>query len=382
MTPVKLRTQPTRLSPEQRSIADVAYALGAVYTDRRFDDHGASLEQWGDLQECGFTGLSLPEEFGGAGGIYELCIASERLAAGGFPAAKLVIATAIAGSILDRNGTVEQREQWLPGIAAGTTRFCFAFTEPGAGSNARKLQTTARRDGDGWRIRGEKTFISALESSDAMLLVTKSAESGKLVLFAFPLPYDGVTTIQVDIALPEFESQWSVFFDDVYLEDSAVIGGPEGGGKALFDGLNPERLVVAAQAIGVGRWCLDRAVAYANQRVVFDVPIGAHQAIQHPLAESLVALEGAWALVARAAELYDEGEQAGTESNIAKVAACDAGLRAADTSLQVFGGSGYTGDTGMLQRFTYMRLLRSIPVSRELALNHIATSGLGLPRSY
>jgi alkylation response protein AidB-like acyl-CoA dehydrogenase len=215
-----------------------------------------------------------------------------------------------------------------------------------------------------------------------MLLVAKEPESGALTLFAFELPQAGLETVRVGVEVPVFEHQWSVFFDDMELDDDAVIGGPLGAAKALFDGLNPERLIVAATSVGVGRWCLQQATEYASHRVVFGVPIGTHQAIQHPLAEAFISLEGAWALVDRATRLYDSGTEVGVDSNVAKVAACDAGLRAADCSLQAFGGSGYTDQTGMLQRFTYMRLLRSIPVSRELALNHVATAGLGLPRSY
>jgi alkylation response protein AidB-like acyl-CoA dehydrogenase len=369
------------LTEEQQAIAELAFELGQKYADRDFDDHDASLSQWEDLASTGLTGLSIPEEFGGAGGMLELIVAAERLAAGGYPAAKLVIATAIAGSILSRCASREQQQRWLPGIAAGTTRFCFALTEPGAGSNSRRLETRSERSSGGWRIRGEKTFISALESSDAMLLVSKDAGTGGLSLFAFPLPHEGIEWTRVRVVAPAFEHQWSVFFD-CELPDETIIGAPGDGAAALFAGLNPERLIVAAQGVGIGRWCLERARRYAAERVVFDVPIGAHQAIQHPLAEALIAVEGAWLLLERACRLYDTGDPAGLESNMAKVAACDAGLLAADRALQAFGGSGFTDDTKMLQRFTYMRLLRTIPVARELALNHIATAGLGLPRSY
>jgi len=367
---------------EQREIAEVAFAIGAKYAQRRFDDHDASLAQWEDLCAAGLTGLSLPEEHGGAGGTLELCTASERLAAGGFPAAKLVIATAMAGSMIARHGTAAQRARWLPGIAAGTTRFCFAFTEPEAGSNANRLRTAIVRGPGGARLGGQKTFISALESSEAMIVVAADPERGGLTLVMLPLPREGLTTHPVRMSAPSFEAQWHVFLDDVAVPDDGILGEPGGGGRVLFDGLNPERLVVASQAVGVGRWALARAAEYAGQRVVFDVPIGAHQAVQHPLAEALIALEGAWLLVQRGARLYDAGQPAGLESNMAKVAACDAGLAAADRALQCFGGSGYTEDTMMLQRFTYMRLLRTVPVARELALNHVATAGLGLPRSY
>jgi alkylation response protein AidB-like acyl-CoA dehydrogenase len=369
-----------RLTEEQRAIAEVALAIGATYATRRFDDHDASAAQWDELAASGLTGLSLPEEHGGGGGMLELCIACERLAAGGYPAAKLVISTAMAGTMIARHGTPEQRARWLPGIAAGTNRFCFAFTEPAAGSNANNLRTTAAPTSAGWAVTGEKTYISALESSETMIVVARDAGSGGLSLLVLPTPCEGVTASRVSVDAPAFEHQWHVFFDGA--ETADVLGEPGKGGRVLFDGLNPERLVVASQAVGVGRFCLERAAAYARERVVFDVPIGAHQAVQHPLAESLVALEGAWALTEAAARLFDGGTQAGLESNMAKIAACDAGLAAADRSLQVFGGSGYTDETMMFQRFAYMRLLRSIPVARELALNHVATSGLDLPRSY
>jgi len=373
---------PTALTAEQREIGELAFAIGAKYADRRFDDQAASLAQWDDLRRSGLTALSLPEEHGGGGGMLELCLASERLAAGGFPAAKLVIATAMAGTIIARHGTPEQQRRWLPGLAEGSTRFCFAFTEAGAGSNANRLRTIADRAPGGWRVSGEKTYISALESSEAMLVVAKDRESDGLSLFALPLPHEGVSHQVVRMSTDFFEHQWTVFYDDVSLGDDALIGEAGGGAHALFDGLNPERLVVGSQAVGVGRWALERAARYAGQRVVFDVPIGAHQAVQHPLAEALIALEGAWLLVGRGARLHDAGHPAGLECNMAKIAACDAGLLAADRALQAFGGSGYTEDTMMLQRFTYMRLLSTVPVARELALNHVATAGLGLPRSY
>ena len=367
------------LATEQRAIAELAFELGARYADRRFDDHDASLGQWDALAESGLTALSLPEEHGGAGGLLEICVASERLAAGGYHEEKLVISTAMAGTMIARHGTEEQRDRWLPGIAAGTTRFCFAFTEPGAGSNANNLRTTATPVDGGVRVDGAKTYISALESSDAMVVVARAPQGG-LTLVVLPVPAEGVTSTRVQVEAPSFEYQWNV--DGAVAPPDDVLGEAGAGGRVLFDGLNPERLVVASQAVGLGRWALARASSYASERVVFDVPIGAHQAVQHPLAEAYVALEGAWALTIAAAERHDAGEQAGLEANVAKVAACDAGLRAADAALQAFGGSGFTDETGILQRFVYLRLLRTVPVARELALNHIATSGLGLPRSY
>ena len=367
---------------ELREIAELAFALGAKYEDRPFSDIEAGAEQWRELCEVGLSAVSLPSEYGGVGGMTELCLVAERLAAGGFPAGKLTISTAIAGCVIARHGNAEQRARWLPGIADGSKRFCFAITEPGAGSNAARMTTLARRTAEGWSLSGQKTYISAVDHSDVMLVVARDRESGGFSLFALPLPCEALELQKVGVMVGTAENQWSVFFDDVALPADALFGEPGRGARALFDGLNPERLIVAAQAVGIGRWCLAKATAYARERVVFDVPIGAHQAVQHPLAESLIELEAGWALVERGARLYDAGEEAGVASNIAKVKACDAALKAADSSLQAFGGSGFTDETLMYDRFGYVRLLRSVPVARELALNHIATAGLGLPRSY
>jgi alkylation response protein AidB-like acyl-CoA dehydrogenase len=367
---------------EREQVAELAFALGARYQDRRFADLDAAKAQWADLCASGLTAVSLPAEYGGAGGMGDLCVVVERLAAGGFPAGRLTISTAIAGSVIGRHGTPEQRERWLPGIADGSLRFCFAITEPGAGSNAARMSTRARRTDAGWALSGQKTYISAADDSDVMLVVARDAESGGFSLLALPLPCERLQLQRVGVMVGVSEHQWSVFFDDAEVPADGLIGAPGGGGRALFDGLNPERLIVAAQAVGIGRWCLARACAYARERVVFDVPIGAHQAVQHPLAEALVDLEAAWALTERGAAAYDAATDAGVACNVAQVKACDAGLKAADGALQAFGGSGFTDETLMFERFGYLRLLRSVPVARELALNHIATAGLRLPRSY
>lgn len=368
---------------ERKQIAELAFALGARYEERAFSDLDAARAQWADICQAGLAAVSMPAAHGGAGNMEDLCLVAERLAAGGFPAGRLTISTAIAGAVIGRHGTPEQRERWLPGIADGSIRFCFAITEPGAGSNAAKMTTRARRaDDGGWTISGQKTYISAVDDSDVMLVVVRDGESGGFSLLALDLPCAQLELQRVGVTVSVMDLQWSVFFDDVRVPADALIGRAGGGARALFDGLNPERLIVAAQAVGIGRWCLARAVRYANERVVFDVPIGQHQAVQHPLAEALIELEAAWALVERGARAYDAGEEAGLASNIAKVKACDAGLRAADAALQAFGGSGFTDETLMFDRFGYLRLLRSVPVARELALNHIAVAGLRLPRSY
>lgn len=372
----------TLTQEEREALAELAFTLGAKYANRRLNDLDAARDHWAEVCAAGLSACSLPAQYGGAGGMSELLLVAERLAAGGYPAGKLTLSTAVAGAIIARHGTGEQKGLWLPAIGGGSLRFCFALTEPGAGSNSARMKTMVSRTSQGWLINGQKTYISAADDSDVMLVVAKDAESGGFSLLALPLPCDRLQLQQVRVLAPVPERQWSVFFDDVELPADALIGQPGEGARALFDGLNPERLIVAAQAVGIGRWCLARASEYARERVVFDVPIGQHQAVQHPLAEALIDLEAAWALVERGARAYDEGGHAGLACNMAKVKACDAGLRAADSALQAFGGSGFTDETLMYDRFGYLRLLRSIPVARELALNQIAVAGLGLPRSY
>ncbi|MFI0369020.1 acyl-CoA dehydrogenase family protein [Actinomadura sp. 1N219] len=371
------------LTEEQEALASLAFELGRRFEDRRFDDLEATADQWRLVRQAGITGLGIAADYGGAGDLFDLCLAIERIAAGGLPCGRLAISQGVAAGILSSHASEELRSTWLPKIADGSARFCFAMTEAGAGSNLNRMTTTARRVEGGWRITGEKTYISAIDDSEALIVAAKDADSGGITLFLLPLPHPALSLAPVKLEMATFERQWTVHLDDVEVGDESVVGTAGAGARALFDGLNPERLAVAAQAIGMGRWSLARAVAHAQSRVVFDVPIGQHQAVQHPLAEAWVRLEGAWLMTQRAASVAAAGAAgAGVLCNAAKVAACDAGLAAADAALQAFGGSGFTAESMVYQRFAHLRLNQTVPVARELALNHIATAALGLPRSY
>ncbi|NKQ58045.1 acyl-CoA dehydrogenase family protein [Amycolatopsis sp. K13G38] len=359
------------------TIAELVLGIGRKYEGLPLDDLTAAESLREDLAAADIAGLSLPEEYGGSGTLAELCQAIEAVGLTGMTAPGLLLSTGVVGRILAEHGTAVQKAALLPGIATGEVRFCFALTEAESGSNPMRMRTTAVREGDDWIIRGEKTYISAVDHATHMLLVTRAADA--LTLFVVELPAERVTKTPVTVYVPVAERQWTLHFDDLRLPATAVIGEPGQGGKALFTGLNAERLAVAAQSIGLGRWCLAKAVEHARSREVFGVPIGAHQAVQHPLADAHIALESAAAVLWRAA---GERDDRGTACTIAKIAACDAGLQAADAALQTFGGSGYTDETQVYQRFAFLRLAKSIPVTRELALNHVATAALGLPRSY
>jgi alkylation response protein AidB-like acyl-CoA dehydrogenase len=202
-------------------------------------------------------------------------------------------------------------------------------------------------------------------------------------LFAIEDPASKIPAQRVRLnGMNMYEKQFTLFIDDLEVDEDAVVGQPGKGMRALFDGLNPERLMVAAQCCGLGRWGVGKAVDYANQRKVFDDVIGKYQGVQHPLADAFAKIEAAWALTIAACKQYDQGGQAGEESNLAKFVAADAGMQAIEACLQTHGGSGFTEETMILDRYMIIRLQKTAPVSREMALNHIAHKLLGLPRSY
>jgi alkylation response protein AidB-like acyl-CoA dehydrogenase len=299
----------------------------------------------------------------------------------------MVVSPAINGTIIARFGTDEQKQRWLPGIASGQTIMAFGITEPDAGSNSHNLKTTARRTETGWTISGSKYYISAVDQADAILLVTRDAENstpekGALSLFVVPTDTPGLSFQRIDTSIVSPDKQFTVFLDDVEIGEDALIGVAGNGLRQVFDGLNPERILVGALCGGIGRYAIIKAADYAKQRRVWDTPIGAHQGIAHPLAEAHIAVELSRMATARSAELFDAGEPAGEAANVAKFAASEAALKALDQSIQTHGGNGLSHEYGLSELWFVTRLMRTAPVSREMVLNFIAQSSLGLPRSY
>jgi alkylation response protein AidB-like acyl-CoA dehydrogenase len=372
----------------RESVAGIAGRYGHAYFAERSAAGEPAIELWDDLAGAGFVGAALPEKHGGGGlGIAALCTVEEELAAAGCPLPMLVISPAIVGSILARHADPEQCERWLRPVAEGTARMAFALTEADAGSNSHNVATTARADGAGYRIRGSKTFISGVEDAAALLVVARTGSDshtgrGELSLFIVDTDAEGLERQQVPTAVQAPERQWQLFFDDVDVGADRRVG-PEGAGlRALFDGLNPERLVGAAMCTGIARYALDKAAAYVRERVVWGAPIGTHQGIAHPLAEAKIELEAARLLLQRGALLYDAGLDAGEASNMAKFTASEVSLRALDRSMQAHGGNGLALEYGLADLWFVARLLRTAPISREMVLNHIAEHSLGLPKSY
>ncbi|MFB7182460.1 acyl-CoA dehydrogenase family protein [Streptomyces sp. NPDC056257] len=374
----------------RRAVAALGQRYGREYLARVAREGGHPDELWADAAKLGYLGVNLPEEYGGGGGgIAELSIVLEELGAAGCPLLMMVVSPAICGTVIARFGTEAQKQAWLPGLADGSRTMAFGITEPDAGSNSHRITTTARRDDGGdWILTGRKVFISGVDIADATLIVgrTEDARSGRLkpCLFIVPRDTPGFTRSVIDMELQAAEKQFELVLDEVRLPADALVGDEDAGLLQLFAGLNPERIMTAAFAIGMGRHALAKAVDYAKTRQVWKEPIGAHQAVAHPLAAAHIELELARLMMQKAARLYDAGDDmgAGEAANMAKYAAGEACVRAVDQAVHTLGGNGLTREYGLASLITASRVARIAPVSREMILNFISHQTLGLPKSY
>ncbi|MDV7245084.1 MULTISPECIES: acyl-CoA dehydrogenase family protein [Rhodococcus] len=356
-------------------------------------------ELWNEAGKLGFLGVNLPEEYGGGGaGIYELALVQEELAAHGAGLLLVVVSPAICGTIIGKYGTEEQKQKWLPGLADGSKIMAFGITEADAGSNSHQITTTARRDrssgargddqAEDWVLSGNKIYISGVDQADAVLIVarTEDSKTGKLKPALFIVPTDAEnfvkTPMEMDIVEPDH--QFMLFLDNVRLRADALVGEADAALMQLFAGLNPERILGAAMAVGMGRYALDAAVKFAKERTVWKTPIGAHQGISHPLAQIKIELELAKLMMQKAAVLYDSGDDFGAAeaANMAKYAAAEASIKALDQAIQTHGGAGLTKEYGLAAMLGAARIARVAPVSREMVLNFVSQHSLGLPKSY
>jgi alkylation response protein AidB-like acyl-CoA dehydrogenase len=364
----------------RESVAGIAASFGPKYIRERHDAGLPPSELWDALAEKGYLGVNIPEEYGGGGrGMTELAAVGEELAAAGCSLLLLVVSPAIAGSILARHDSEEQKDRWLRGIGAGTTKIAFAVTEPDAGTNTHNITTRATPDGNGgYRIRGQKVFISGVEDAEALMVVTRMDDG--VGVFIVDVDAPGLSRTEIPTAPKGADKQWQLFFEDVEVGSERRVANGLG---ALFDGLNPERIMAAALAVGAGRLALSRAAQYARERKVWSVPIGAHQGLSHPLAQCKIELELAALMLRKAAALYDAGfKGAGEASNMAKYAAAEAAIHCVDQAIQTHGGNGLAEEYGLSDMWWGVRTMRIAPVSREMILNYVAEHSLGLPRSY
>jgi alkylation response protein AidB-like acyl-CoA dehydrogenase len=378
----------------RREVAKLASGYGREYFVKQARSGAKTTELWQDIGKHGYLGVAVAEEHGGGGGgIGDLAAVCEELAAQGCPLLMMVVSPAICATVIGRYGTDDQKQRWLPSLADGSSTMAFAITEPDAGSNSHNITTTARRDpaggtDAGWVLKGRKIYISGVDEADSVLVVarTEDARTGRLkpALFVVPTDADGLEYQPIEMEIVSPERQFTVFIDDVRLPYDALVGDENAGIAQLFAGLNPERIMAASFSTGLARYALSKATAYVKERDVFGVPIGSHQGVAHPLAQSAIEIELARLMTQKAAALYDAGDDtaAGEAANMAKYAAAEAACAAADRAVQVHGGNGITTEYGVAGLLVATRAGRIAPVSREMVLNFVGSHTLGLPKSY
>jgi acyl-CoA dehydrogenase len=381
-------------TPEQLAIRDSVAKLcerfDATYWLERDRDGGFPDDFHRAIADAGWLGIAMPTEHGGAGlGITAAALMMQTISESG---AGFSGASAVHMNIFGLNpvvvfGSAEQKKRWLPPLIRGEQKACFAVTEPDAGLNTAKLKTSARREGDHYVLRGQKIWISTAQVAAKMLILARTAPAGAKPTDGLSLFYTDLDRRYVEVREIEKMGRKAVDSNLLFIEELPVpavdlIGADGKGFDYILHGLNPERILIAAEAIGLGRAALARAVAYASERVVFDRPIGQNQAIQHPLARRWMELEAAQLMVLKAASLYDKGQPCGAEANAAKFLAAEACFRACETAMLTHGGMGYAKEYHIERYFREAMIPRLAPVSPQLILCFIAEKVLGLPKSY
>jgi acyl-CoA dehydrogenase len=383
-------------TPERVALRDAVQAI----CDRFDDEYWARLdrthtfphEYCAEIAAGGWLGIAMPTEYGGAGlGVTEAAIMMQVVggSAGAFAACSAVHINIFGLHSIVRHGTDAQKQAWLPDVISGKTRACFGVTEPDAGLDTSRIKTRAVLTGDHYIVHGQKIWTSTAQQAQRIVLLARTTP-----IEACARPTDGLTLFyaQIDprtVSITDIPKMGrhavnsnQVFIDGLKIPIADRIGEEGMGFRYILDSLNPERVLVAAEVVGMGRRALDRAATYANDRVVFGRPIGKNQAIQHPLAEAWAELYGAELMTLRAAALYDRGEPCGAEANAAKLLAADAGFKACDRAVRTHGGMGYAAEFHVERYFREMVACQLAPVSREMILNYLAERELGLPRSY
>ncbi|TVR79467.1 MAG: acyl-CoA dehydrogenase [Rhodospirillales bacterium] len=343
------------------------------------------------LTEAGFLAALIPERWGGSGlGIAAAAAILEEIQKSGANGAACHAQMYIMGTLL-RHGSEAQKDQYLPAIARGDVRLqAFGVTEPTSGTDTSRIRTTAVRDGGGYRISGQKVWTSRAQHSDLMLLLARTTPREQVAK-----PHEGLSTFLIDLrtAKPPAlvirpirtmmnHATTEVWFEDLHVPADARIGEEGRGFRYILDGMNAERILIAAECVGDARWFIAKATAYARERVVFGRPIGQNQGIQFPIARAFAATEAAALMVAKAAQRFDRGEPCGAEANMAKLLAADASWQAADMCVQTHGGFGFAEEYDVERKFRETRLYQVAPISTNLILTYLAEHVLGLPRSY
>ena len=374
------------------AVAELAGKFDDDYWLAKDEAHEFPSEFYNAFAQGGWLGITTPEEYGGHGfGITEASLLLEEVSAsgGGMNAASSMHLSIFGMHPVIVHGSEELKRRTLPRIVTGDLHVCFGVTEPGAGLDTTRITTFARRDGDSYVVNGRKVWISKAVESEKVLLLTRTTK-----LEDVEKKTDGLTLFLTDLDRAHVDirpirkmgrnavTSNELFIDDLRVPVEDRVGEEGKGFKYILDGLNPERMLVAAEALGLGRVALKRAVRYGNEREVFGRPIGMNQGVQFPLADSLARLDAAELALRKATWLYDNGKPCGREANTAKYLCADAGFQAADRALQTHGGMGYSEEYHVARYFREARLLKIAPLSQEMVLNYLGSHVLGLPRSY
>ncbi len=390
------RFEPLATTPERQEIRNAVGALCDNFDDAYWAEkdrtHQFPFEFAKAVADGGWLGIAMPTEFGGAGlGVTEAAIMMQEIgrSAGVFAACSTVHINIFGLHSIVKHGTQKQRAEWLPSIIKGTSRACFGVTEPDAGLDTSRIKTRAVQNGDHYIVNGQKIWTSTAQQADKIVLLARTTPIEECAR-----PTDGLSLLYADLDRSAVEiheiqkmgrhavNSNQVFFNDLKVPVDCRIGDEGKGFRYILDSLNPERILNAAEVVGIGRRALEKAVAYAGERVVFGRKIGQNQSIQHPLAECWSELYAAELMTLHAAELYDAGQPCGAEANAAKLLAADAGFRACDRAIRTHGGMGYAADYHVERYFREMVAMQLAPVSREMILCFIAERELGLPKSY
>jgi len=384
------------LTAAQQEIVRQVRALCEKFDDEYWRERDSKAEFPHDfytaVADAGYLGVAIPEPYGGSGlGITEAALVMKEVAgSGGAMAAASAIHLSIFGvSPIVFHGTEEQKRRFLPPVVRGEVHAAFAVTEPDAGNDITHIKTAARREGDYYLINGRKVFTTKAREAKKMLILTRTTpfENVKKKTDGMSLFFADIDPAAVEVRELHKLGRAAVdtnmlFIDNLKVPASDLIGGEGRGFHSLLDGLNPERILIAAEAIGIGTIAIKKAVRYAKERIVFGRPIGQNQAIAHPLSDAYSKLEAAELMMMKAAWLFDHRKPCGPEANIAKLRAADAAWEACDRAVQTLGGYGYMRDYDVERYFRECRLLKIAPVSQEMVLNSISEHVLGLPRSY
>ncbi|WP_245905817.1 acyl-CoA dehydrogenase family protein [Mycolicibacterium palauense] len=380
----------------RKSVAQLASKFDDHYWMQKDQAHEFPQEFYDAIAKGGWLGMTIPEQYGGHGlGITEATLLLEEVArSGGAMNAASAIHLSIFGmQPVVKHGSDELKARTLPRIVDGDLHVCFGVTEPGAGLDTSRITTFAKREGEHYRVNGRKVWISKALESEKILLLTRTEslddlesrgakKTDGMTLFLTDLDRDRVDIRPINKMGRNAVSSNEVFIDDLMVPVEDRVGEEGKGFKYILDGLNPERMLIAAEALGIGRVALEKAVKYGNERHVFNRPIGMNQGLQFPLADSLARLDAAELVLRKATWLYDNGRPCGREANTAKYLCADAGFGAADRALQLHGGMGYAEEYNVSRYFRESRLMKIAPVSQEMILNFLGEHVLGLPRSY